>query len=417
MSVASLAGYLANVGGSGGGDTFENIYIGEFGTQVELSCAIENKLNITGITTKGVDIYNDAGNARVKLTCLVDGALDINNLVTYTVQLTNEKKPDENVLLNCEVENTLSVGNIKISDTGITFADSSVQITAYTGGGDGNVFETVTIGASDTQVELSCDTENVLLINGENAATQPYVNESLQDYLTSADAGTTYQTKNDMSVYSTTDQANALYQPINTGSGGAVDSVNAGTGISVDNTTGAVTVTNDGVLALTAGTGIAITGSKNNYTITNSFAPLIQKLTVLPLGNLAAVNTVLIFSDDTVNPFTIPSAGTYLFQWSLEITSYTAAGAGTKGIGEGYIRFDYYIGTTFKTELVKQYFCMVNSPTQTYNISGCCIITPTEAGYIYGSASCQSLLGTATQFGVEQPFGVGATPAYILTKF
>ena len=46
MSVASLAGYLANGGGGGGGDTFETITIGESGTDVELSCVLNNKLNV-----------------------------------------------------------------------------------------------------------------------------------------------------------------------------------------------------------------------------------------------------------------------------------------------------------------------------------------------------------------------------------
>lgn len=57
MSVASLAGYLNN-GGGGGGDTFEKIYIGETGTDVELSCVIDGYLNINGITTDKIDLYN-----------------------------------------------------------------------------------------------------------------------------------------------------------------------------------------------------------------------------------------------------------------------------------------------------------------------------------------------------------------------
>ena len=55
MSVASLAGYLANVGGGGGGNTLETITIGESGTDVELSCILNDKLNVIGITTRGVD--------------------------------------------------------------------------------------------------------------------------------------------------------------------------------------------------------------------------------------------------------------------------------------------------------------------------------------------------------------------------
>lgn len=55
--------------------------------------------------------------------------------------------------------------------------------------------------------------------------------------------------------------------------GGAVDSVNAGTGISVDVTTGNVTVTNDSpdqTVALTDGGDIAISGTYPSFTLTNS---------------------------------------------------------------------------------------------------------------------------------------------------
>lgn len=54
---------------------------------------------------------------------------------------------------------------------------------------------------------------------------------------------------------------------------GAVSSVNAGTGISVDQTTGVVTVTNDApdqTVALTDGGDIAISGTYPNFTLTNS---------------------------------------------------------------------------------------------------------------------------------------------------
>ena len=55
--------------------------------------------------------------------------------------------------------------------------------------------------------------------------------------------------------------------------GGAVDSVNAGTGISVDVTTGNVTVTNDApdqTVSLTDGGDIAISGTYPSFTLTNS---------------------------------------------------------------------------------------------------------------------------------------------------
>ena len=243
MSVASLSGYLANGGGGGGGDTFEKIYIGETGKQVELNCAIKDNLNVTGITTKEIGIYNDAGDARALLTCKKDRTLDIDNIDTFTLEIypTNTKG---SVILNCESDNVLSVGNIKIADKGITFPDNSTQITAYTGGGDGNVFETITIGADGNQVILSCDTEDFLLISGDIAATQDWVNENFKvstitagtgidvnddgngsftitntvnstDFLTTANATATYETiTNANATFETKTDAATTYQPI-----------------------------------------------------------------------------------------------------------------------------------------------------------------------------------------------------------
>ena len=56
--------------------------------------------------------------------------------------------------------------------------------------------------------------------------------------------------------------------PVNTSAN--VNSVAAGTGISVNQTTGAVTVTNSGVTSLTAGTGISVSAATGGITITNS---------------------------------------------------------------------------------------------------------------------------------------------------
>jgi len=56
--------------------------------------------------------------------------------------------------------------------------------------------------------------------------------------------------------------------PVNTSAN--VNSVSASTGISVNQTTGAVTVTNSGVTSLTAGTGISVSAATGGITITNS---------------------------------------------------------------------------------------------------------------------------------------------------
>jgi hypothetical protein len=67
-----------------------------------------------------------------------------------------------------------------------------------------------------------------------------------------------------------------------TGASGGVTSINAGTGISVDQSTGSVTITNDApdqVVTLTASTGISITGAYPDFTIENSEPDQIVTLT------------------------------------------------------------------------------------------------------------------------------------------
>lgn len=58
--------------------------------------------------------------------------------------------------------------------------------------------------------------------------------------------------------------------PVGGGGGGAVDAVLAGDGMSVVTVEGDATVTNEGVLELTAGANVTITGTKDNYTINSS---------------------------------------------------------------------------------------------------------------------------------------------------
>jgi len=69
------------------------------------------------------------------------------------------------------------------------------------------------------------------------------------------------------------DKVNSNFTELYNDDAGDVNSVNAGTGISVDQTTGAVTVTNtapDQTVSLTEGTGIDITGTYPNFTIAST---------------------------------------------------------------------------------------------------------------------------------------------------
>ena len=80
------------------------------------------------------------------------------------------------------------------------------------GGGGGDTFDQIYIGvAPNPVVELTCTTDDVLVAGGETVASRPYV---AANYLTITDAQNDYQTQADMAAFSTTTEANALYQPI-----------------------------------------------------------------------------------------------------------------------------------------------------------------------------------------------------------
>jgi hypothetical protein len=407
MSVASLSGYLANGGGGGGSDTFEKIYIGETGTQVELNCAIKDNLNVTGITTKEIGIYDDAGDKSVVLKCIKDGTLDIDNIDTFTLELYSTKTTKGSVVLNCESDNVLSVGNIKIADTGITFPDNSTQITAYTGGGDGNVFETITIGTQGSQVLLNCDNEAFLSISGEIAATQAWVNENF-DITLVAGNGITID-----------ESPEHTYTITNTGSGGggAVNGITAGDGITITNDTQDVyTVNNSGVLALTAGNGMQITGTNTDKSINfYAFHTPLQKVVTIPFESLApvAVGTVLPWISENLHPIAIAEAGVYFMEYSITFRGLFAQDAITPKVvmGEGYVDIAiYYTGSQAKNDLKKQYFSMSQSPQISVEVSGCSIFTATGAGYITADANC-TWLGTqgetqGTYYTVDQETNV-----------
>ena len=98
--------------------------------------------------------------------------------------------------------------------------------------------------------------------------------------------------------------------PVNTNAN--VNSVAAGTGISVSATTGALTVTNTGVTSVAAGTGISVSASTGGITITNT-APATGGVTSLNGQTGAITNT-------TFNT----------------IGSYTAGGPSGAGASYGY---------------------------------------------------------------------------------
>lgn len=78
--------------------------------------------------------------------------------------------------------------------------------------------------------------------------------------------------------------------PVNTSAN--VNSVSAGTGVSVNATTGAVTVTNAGVTSVAAGTGISVSASTGGVTITNTSPSSGGTVTSVATGNGLSGGTI-----------------------------------------------------------------------------------------------------------------------------
>ncbi len=95
------------------------------------------------------------------------------------------------------------------------------------------------------------------------------------------------------------DKVNDNFTELYNDDAGDVDSVNAGTGISVDQTTGAVTVTNtapDQTVSLTAGTGITTSGTYPNFTITNTSPNATHTGEVTGSGTLTIADDVISYA-------------------------------------------------------------------------------------------------------------------------
>jgi hypothetical protein len=117
--------------------------------------------------------------------------------------------------------------------------------------------------------------------------------------------------------------------PVNTNAN--VNSVAAGTGISVSATTGALTVTNAGVTSVAAGTGISVSGSTGGVTITNTTtAPNTNQLVKAWVRFDGRANPVTVQASYNISSVTYVDSSTYTlnFTTAMPSTAYAAAGMG-----------------------------------------------------------------------------------------
>jgi hypothetical protein len=135
----------------------------------------------------------------------------------------------------------------EVTHLGITFADTTVQTTAYTGGAG---VSSLTAG---TGISLDVTTGDITVTNSE-----PDQTVVLTDGTGITVTGTypSFTIDSDITQYTDADARLAI---------------SAGTGITYDNTTGIVTNDDpDQTVVLTDGTGITVTGTYPSFTVTNS---------------------------------------------------------------------------------------------------------------------------------------------------
>jgi hypothetical protein len=135
----------------------------------------------------------------------------------------------------------------EVTHLGITFADTTVQTTAYTGGAG---VSSLTAG---TGISLDVTTGDITVTNSEPDQTVVLTNGT---GITVTGTYPSFTIDCDITQYTDTDARLAL---------------SAGTGISYDNATGIITNDEpDQTVVLTDGTGITVTGTYPSFTITSS---------------------------------------------------------------------------------------------------------------------------------------------------
>lgn len=248
-------GYASGGGGGGGGGgsgtvTFVGLSSVDFevsGSPIVSSGYIVANLNTQTLTA---GTYGDASN-------VAEVTVNDKGIVTG-IQNVAISYPVNSITAGTDISLTGTAPDYTINNTA---PDQIVSITSGTGISVTGTYPNFTVDSTITQytdadarLALSAGTG----ISYDN--TTGVITNSEPDQIVGLTGGT------DISITGTYPNFTIDYTGTNTG----VTSIIAGTGISVDAATGAVTVTNtdpDQVVSLTAGTGISVTGTYPNFTI------------------------------------------------------------------------------------------------------------------------------------------------------
>ena len=502
MSVASLAGYLANSGGGGGGSTYYNAYdidnstepvqfgqatvlfengditppvgkylvntfitfrsynsdgdvvgfinnatvIVQYGNQI-----INNQINYSNapyennsiycIQTSGV--FTSIGTDSIIITAI---AIDASGAETYNILTGGETISQVQIIglsgsgggggavnsinagLGIIIEDE-GAGDYTIINDGIVTASAGVGIDLAYNSTTGNLTITNTgAGEAITLVEgagisIVEDPQLTYTITNTGGGGGGAVNGIVEGTgITVVDDGQGVFTINNSGVLKLTagdgiglSAETGEITITNTGAGGDVNTITAGTGIDItDGGNGDFTINNDGILGLTAGNGMQITGTNADKSI-NFYAfhaPLttINTITFLSIP-LSPAGTAVNWITEILNPVPVPAAGVYLCQWNIFVKGATASGGYGDFVGEGYVSINASYGGNF-IQIKKQYFSMTTNPQNFLEVSGSAIFTASAVGFLTADANCLSLSGNGTQFSVEQPYALPNTPAF-----
>jgi len=255
----------------------------------------ENVAGTTSSISEGTNLYYT--DARARLSLSAGTGISYNN----TTGVITNSSPDQTVVLtagtgistsgtypNFTITNSAPDQTVKLTaGTGISTSgaypnftitnsspDQTVTLTAGSGISVTGTYPSFTIGSTITQYTDTDARKSISAGTGISYDnTTGVITNDAPDQTVSLTAGT------DISITGTYPNFTIGYS--GTSSGG-VTSIIAGTGISVDVSTGDVTVTNtdpDQVVSLTAGTSISITGTYPSFTITNDDPDQVVSLT------------------------------------------------------------------------------------------------------------------------------------------